>query len=105
MTSKTWQRPFLKWAGGKYTQLADLFVHIPAGKRLIEPFVGGGSVFLNSDKHADYLLADVNPDLINLYQMLAVVPDEVELKARWMFEHMRSPDGYELIRSEFKSSR
>ncbi|EFF0601233.1 Dam family site-specific DNA-(adenine-N6)-methyltransferase [Escherichia coli] len=103
MTSKTWQRPFLKWAGGKYTQLADLFVHIPAGKRLIEPFVGGGSVFLNSDKHADYLLADVNPDLINLYQMLAVVPDEVELKARWMFEHMRSPDGYELIRSEFNA--
>lgn len=37
-------KPFLKWAGGKYTQLADLFVHIPAGKRLIEPFVGGGSV-------------------------------------------------------------
>ena len=82
-------KPFLKWAGGKYTQLADLFVHIPAGKRLIEPFVGGGSVFLNSEKHADYLLADVNPDLINLYQMLAVVPDEVELKARWMFEYMR----------------
>ncbi|HHK9522119.1 TPA: DNA adenine methylase, partial [Klebsiella pneumoniae] len=54
-------KPFLKWAGGKYTQLADLFVHIPAGKRLIEPFVGGGSVFLNSEKHADYLLADVNP--------------------------------------------
>ncbi|STT69368.1 DNA adenine methylase [Klebsiella pneumoniae] len=96
-------KPFLKWAGGKYTQLADLFVHIPAGKRLIEPFVGGGAVFLNSDKHADYLLADVNPDLINLYQMLAVVPDEVELKARWMFEHMRSPDGYELIRSEFNA--
>ena len=96
-------KPFLKWAGGKYTQLADLFVHIPAGKRLIEPFVGGGSVFLNSEKHADYLLADVNPDLINLYQMLAVVPDEVELKARWMFEHMRSPDGYELIRSEFNA--
>ncbi|MBL2601260.1 DNA methylase, partial [Klebsiella pneumoniae] len=45
-------KPFLKWAGGKYTQLADLFVHIPAGKRLIEPFVGGGSVFLNSEKHA-----------------------------------------------------
>jgi hypothetical protein len=32
-----------------------------------------------------------------------VVPDAVELKARWMFEHMRSPDGYELIRSEFNA--
>jgi hypothetical protein len=60
--------------------------------------VGGGSVFLNSDKHADFLLADVNPDLINLYQMLALVPDAVENHARWMFEHMGHPDGYELIR-------
>lgn len=96
-------KPFLKWAGGKYTQLADLFVHIPAGKRLIEPFVGGGSVFLNSDKHADFLLADVNPDLINLYQMLALVPDAVENHARWIFEHMGHPDGYELIRKEFNA--
>lgn len=54
-------KPFLKWAGGKYTQLNDLFRYIPEGLRLIEPFVGGGSVFLNSDKHADFLLADVNP--------------------------------------------
>ena len=84
-------KPFLKWAGGKYTQLNDLFRYIPEGLRLIEPFVGGGSVFLNSDKHADFLLADVNPDLIHLYQMLAVVPDVVENK------------GYELIRKEFNA--
>ncbi|HFD2653580.1 TPA: DNA adenine methylase [Klebsiella quasipneumoniae] len=96
-------KPFLKWAGGKYTQLADLFRLIPEGKRLIEPFVGGGSVFLNSDKHADFLLADVNPDLINLYQMLALVPDAVENHARWMFEHMGHPAGYELIRKEFNA--
>lgn len=96
-------KPFLKWAGGKYTQLADLFRLIPEGKRLIEPFVGGGSVFLNSDKHADFLLADVNPDLINLYQMLALVPDAVENHARWMFEHMGHPDGYELIKKEFNA--
>lgn len=90
-------KPFLKWAGGKYTQLADLFRFIPEGKRLIEPFVGGGSVFLNSGKHADFLLADVIPDLINLDQMLAVVLDAVEYQARWMFEKMANPDGYELI--------
>ncbi|MCE9859823.1 DNA methylase, partial [Raoultella planticola] len=30
-------KPFLKWAGGKYTQLDDLFRFIPEGKRLIEP--------------------------------------------------------------------
>lgn len=94
-------KPFLKWAGGKFTQLSDLFQHIPSGLRLIEPFVGGGSVFLNSDKHANFLLADVNPDLINLYQMLAVVPDTVESSARWMFDQMGTPENYELIRQEF----
>lgn len=94
-------KPFLKWAGGKFTQLNDLLQHIPSGLRLIEPFVGGGSVFLNSDKHANFLLADVNPDLINLYQMLAVVPDTVECSARWMFERMGTPENYELIRQEF----
>lgn len=94
-------KPFLKWAGGKFTQLSDLFQHIPSGLRLIEPFVGGGSVFLNSDRHANFLLADVNPDLINLYQMLAVVPDTVESSARWMFEQMGTPENYELIRQEF----
>lgn len=62
----TRQRPFLKWAGGKFSQLADLENYIPAGKRLIEPFVGGGSVFMNSTMHAEFLLEDVNPDLINL---------------------------------------
>lgn len=94
-------KPFLKWAGGKFTQLSDLFQHIPSGLRLIEPFVGGGSVFLNSDRHANFLLADVNPDLINLYQMLTVVPDTVESSARWMFEQMGTPENYELIRQEF----
>ncbi len=69
---RNWQRPFLKWAGGKYSLLPELDRLIPAGKRLVEPFVGGGSVFLNSEKHESYLLADVNADLINLYQMLEV---------------------------------
>ena len=53
---RSWQRPFLKWAGGKYSLLPELDRLIPAGKRLIEPFVGGGSVFLNSDKHERFSL-------------------------------------------------
>jgi len=100
---RTWRRPFLKWAGGKYSLLPELDRLLPAGKRLIEPFVGGGAVFMNSSKHADFLLADVNSDLINLYQMLAVVPDEVDKHARGLFESLCNPEGYELIRSEFNA--
>jgi DNA adenine methylase len=40
-----------------------------SGRRLIEPFVGSGAVFLNA-RFDRYLLADSNPDLIGLYQHL-----------------------------------
>ncbi|HGP0793507.1 TPA: Dam family site-specific DNA-(adenine-N6)-methyltransferase [Salmonella enterica subsp. diarizonae serovar 53:z10:z35] len=99
----TWRRPFLKWAGGKYSMLPDLYQVIPAGMRLIEPFVGGGSVFLNSDKHACFLLADVNTDLINLYQMLAVVPGAVIRHARVMFDRLNDAESYTALREEFNA--
>lgn len=100
---RIYQRPFLKWAGGKYSLLPELDRLIPAGKRLIEPFVGGGSVFLNSDKHDAFLLADVNSDLINLYQMLAVVPELVTELAQRMFSGMNSEEDYCSVRLEFNT--
>ena len=100
---RTWQRPFLKWAGGKYSLLPELDHLIPAGKRLIEPFVGGGSVFMNSDKHANFLLADVNADLMNLYQMLAVDPDQVVTHARRMFSLLNNAESYSKLRDEFNN--
>ena len=102
---RSWQRPFLKWAGGKYSLLPELDRLIPAGKRLIEPFVGGGSVFLNSDKHERFLLADVSADLINLYQMLAVVPDSVIYEAMKAFRHLNDAENYTLIREAFNAQR
>lgn len=83
--------------------LPDLYQIIPAGMRLIEPFVGGGSVFLNSDKHACFLLADVNTDLINLYQMLAVVPDTVIRHAVVMFDRLNDAESYMALREEFNA--
>jgi DNA adenine methylase len=62
-------KPFLKWAGGKY-RLVDLIKStLPKGNRLIEPFVGSGALFLNTEYSAN-LLADSNPDLINLFKLL-----------------------------------
>ncbi|HEF0699338.1 TPA: Dam family site-specific DNA-(adenine-N6)-methyltransferase [Salmonella enterica] len=102
-TPRRWQRPFLKWAGGKYSLLPELERLIPAGKRLIEPFVGGGSVFLNSDKHERFLLADINADLINLYQMLAIVPDSVIAEAMKAFRHLNDAENYTAIREAFNA--
>ncbi|EAY4506074.1 Dam family site-specific DNA-(adenine-N6)-methyltransferase, partial [Salmonella enterica subsp. enterica serovar Kisarawe] len=102
---RTWRRPFLKWAGGKYSLLPELYRLIPAGKRLVEPFVGGGSVFLNSDKHEYFLLADINADLINLYQMLAVVPDSVIGEAIKAFRHLNDVENYTVIREAFNAQK
>lgn len=62
-------KPFLKWAGGKYRVLPHILAALPEGNRLIEPFVGSGAVFINT-RFDNYLLADTNPDLINLFRQL-----------------------------------
>ena len=69
-------RSFLKWAGGKFSLTDEINKQLPKRKQcLIEPFVGAGSVFLNS-QFQRYILADINPDLINLFN---TVKQDVEL--------------------------
>lgn len=62
-------KPFLKWAGNKYQIIEKIISVLPNGNRLIEPFVGSAAVFLNTN-YPNYLLADINSDLIHLYQYL-----------------------------------
>jgi DNA adenine methylase len=68
--------PILKWVGGKGRILSQLEPLLPAGvemMRHVEPFFGGGALFFRRQpKRA--LIADVNPTLINVYEM---VRDEV----------------------------
>jgi len=81
-------RAFLKWAGGKYPLLDDIRRHLPQGDCLIEPFVGAGSVFLNTD-YDRYQLADINGDLINLYNIVKTRTAAFITDARQLF----SPEG------------
>jgi DNA adenine methylase len=62
-------KPFLKWAGNKYKIIEHIKSKLPEGKRLIEPFLGSGAVFLNTD-YKEYILSDINSDIINLYKIL-----------------------------------
>ena len=61
--------PFLKWAGGKAKIIDRIKEQIPAGNRLIEPFCGSATVFLNTD-YKENLIADTNDDVINIYRHL-----------------------------------
>ncbi|MBT1445324.1 Dam family site-specific DNA-(adenine-N6)-methyltransferase [Shewanella sp. JM162201] len=99
------QRAFLKWAGGKFKLMEDIRQHLPKGKRLVEPFVGAGSVFLNTD-YQSYLLCDINQDLISLYQIVKQQPDAYIQAARALFcDEMNAKDAYYDIRKRFNKSR
>lgn len=62
-------RPFLKWPGGKFRLISTIKSYLPHCQYLIEPFVGAGALFLNTD-HPQVIINDLNFDLINLYQQL-----------------------------------
>lgn len=63
-------KPFIKWAGGKEKELIILQKYFPKRiSRFIEPFVGGGSVFLNTVADS-YYVNDKSKELITLYLMI-----------------------------------
>jgi len=97
-------RAFLKWAGGKYSLVEHIQARLPQANKLIEPFVGAGSVFLNT-QYKRYLLNDINPDLINLYNFLKVQPDAIIHDARSFFSGERNDEKmYYALREEFNAT-
>lgn len=62
-------RPFLKWPGGKYRLVSTLKSYLGNESCLVEPFVGAGALFLNT-QHSRVIVNDVNTDLINLFRQL-----------------------------------
>lgn len=76
-TKNSQARPVLKWAGGKTQLLDELLLRAPkAYGKYIEPFFGGGALFF-ALKPENAVIADSNPELINMYQQIAINVDEV----------------------------
>lgn len=102
MKKKT--RAFLKWAGGKYSLIEQINHRLPEGNKLVEPFVGAGSVFLNTD-FDQYLLNDVNPDLIRLYKYVKARPKTFVNDAQKLFVPKNNDkDHYYGLRDEFNKT-
>lgn len=97
--------PIIKWAGGKTKLMPFLSKHFPHDKsrRWVEPFIGGGAVFLNMFA-TEALLAGSNPDLINLYRNIQrnkpAFIREVQLLAERHFEE----EDYYVLRNTFNST-
>jgi len=71
---------FLRYPGGKGRLLEYLTDYLPKSKELkgnyIEPFVGGGSVFLHIRPN-EALISDLNFELIELYKGIKLYPHKV----------------------------
>ena len=97
-------RPFLKWSGGKGRLLPKLLPLLPLRGRLVEPFVGAGSVFLAAN-YDRYLLGDSNPDLIAVWAALQQRPAEfISASQRYFTEANRTEEQFLRIRAEFNET-
>ena len=99
-------RSALKWAGGKKKVVHEIASLLPTKgkKRLVEPFVGGGSVFLNLD-YDEYLLIDMNQDLINLFNIIKYQATEFIADAQQLFKgDLNQLEKYYELRIQFNQS-
>lgn len=94
------EKSFLKWVGSKNRLIPQLLPHLPSGKRFIEPFVGAGNVFINTN-YASYVLCDKNGDLINVYRWLRDDLARLLNETKSLFDS--NPDFYD-VRTRFNNS-
>ena len=99
-------KPILKWAGGKSQLLKELLPRIPAYQgKYIEPFFGGGALYLALQPD-EAVIADSNPEIINVYRQVALDVDAVieRLKVyentKEMFYEVRALDWEDLPQDE-----
>lgn len=114
--SSIFPKPFLKWAGGKGQLLEQMSRFFPKElqsgkiKRYIEPFIGGGAVFLyiaHKYQIPELFIADINQELVIAYKTiqnnvddLIAILSEMENKFLSLDELGRNNYFYQ-IREEF----
>ncbi|HBS5821143.1 Dam family site-specific DNA-(adenine-N6)-methyltransferase [Klebsiella variicola] len=94
----------IKWAGGKTRVMSQLLKHLPKADCLIEPFVGSGTVFLNTE-YRRYILCDSNRALINFFRVLTSDTERLIDATRRMFLGGNNEEQYYERRALFNSMR
>ena len=90
-------KPILKWAGGKTQMLNDLLPKVPSSYgRYIEPFLGGGAMFFALQPE-NAIIADSNPELINMYRQVAAHVDEV---IQYLAQYENTKEMFYAVRSQ-----
>ena len=90
-------KPILKWAGGKTQMLSELLPKVPTSYgKYIEPFFGGGAMFFALQPE-NAVIADSNPELINMYREVA---DHVEDVIQCLKRYQNTPEMFYAVRSQ-----
>ena len=77
MEETIFTKPVLKWAGGKSQLLGEILPRMPKNfNKYIEPFFGSGAVYFAIAPHRA-VIADSNPELINLYKAIATDVEKI----------------------------
>jgi DNA adenine methylase len=101
-TSQESIKPFLRWAGGKTWLQNSIQQYLPSKiNNYHEPFLGGGSVFINL-KSIGYIkneafLSDRNKELINSYD---IIKSELEPLIELLKEYRNEKEFYYYLRSQ-----
>jgi DNA adenine methylase len=101
-------KPILKWVGGKRELIPIIREYYKnlSPKKYIEPFFGGGSVYLDVLKtfgiefSKKSIINDVNTDLINLYKDIKTNPKGIEENCFELEDLFKTNDFY-FIRDRF----
>lgn len=97
-------RPFLKWPGGKMRLIRQIIASLPEKTILAEPFVGAGSLFVNT-QHEKIYINDINADLINIYRQLKKRKQGfIKAAAQYFDPQYHCPIAYYEIRDQFNRS-
>ncbi|EFL9212122.1 Dam family site-specific DNA-(adenine-N6)-methyltransferase [Escherichia coli] len=92
----------LIWVGGKSRIMNTLKAHLPEADCLVEPFVGGASVFMNT-RYKRYILGDSNGALINFYREAKNNTDSLIDEAKTLFLNHNNRVDYLAIRETFNA--
>lgn len=102
-------KPILKWVGGKRELIPEIrlrYVNLNF-KRYVEPFFGGGAVYLDilrtfgETVKETAIINDVNSDLINMYRHIKSNPKELIEAVNHLKDEYFNGKGYNYLRNRF----
>ncbi|WNF38718.1 DNA adenine methylase [Bacillaceae bacterium IKA-2] len=104
-------KPFVKWPGGKTTELGIIYQYLPSKiNNYIEPFLGGGACFLSikQDNYQRAYVNDFSQELISLYSFIKTKNNLFKLYLEeiwelWNYSGSFAKENYDFMRSLYES--